>query len=297
MAEFVLASTHEVYYSNRELVPIADIVESLQALERIIKLCPRALEGATNVQIKRVEVFVDSLQSGSLLEKVVVKLVFGSEEALDAFLDKTREKVRQPGMPRNVLIGAVVASVIGYGAWLAATSQRSGGATITANNNVIVNIGAGQSGMSPDDFRAIIEAAIPDKKELATQAVRFFKPARADLKASVTLDKDDALSFPPAVIAETPIKVDFDKQADVKHLRDVDLQIRATNLDSLKQGWAGLIPGLIDRRVRLQLDPNVKPTDVAGRFQVRADVSVIYKLDRSGNQMIPDYILLREVIK
>lgn len=297
MADFVFSSSHEIYYSNRELVPISDIVESLLALERIVKMCPRILEGATSVEIDHVEVYIDTLETGSLLEKFVVKLFFKSEEELDAFLDKIREKVSQPGMPRNVLIGAVLASLIGYGAFLAATSQKSAGTTINANNNVIINLGAGQVDLTPEAFHAIVVAAVSDKKELATQSVKLFKPAKADLQASITLDGNDALSFPPAVIAETPTKVDFKKQEKVRDLPDVDLQIRATNLDSLKQGWAALIPGMIDKRIRLQLDPSVKPTDVAGHFQVRANVSVVYKMDNTGSNMVPDYILLREVIK
>lgn len=298
MADFVFSSSHEVYYSNRELVPIADIIESLQALERIVKMCPGVLEGVTSVPIKRIEVYVEELQSGSLLEKVVVRLFFRSEEELDAFIDKTRDKILQPGMPRNVLIGAVLASLIGYGAVLVANSQKAAGSTtITANNNVIINLGAGQVDLTPEVFRAIVESSVTDKKDLAAQSVKFFKPARADSQAAITLDKNDALAFSPAVISATPNKAEFEKQSQVKDLRDVDLHIRATNLDSLKQGWAGLIPGLIDRRVRLQLDPSVNPTDVAGRFQVRADVSIVYKMDKSGKKMEPDYILLREVIK
>lgn len=298
MTSYVFTSTHEIFYSNRDPVPIAEIVESLLALERIVKASPRVLEGITRVPIERVEVYVEELATGSLLERIAVKLFFKDEADLDAFLARVRDRIRKPGMERNLLIGAVIFALAGYGAWLAANSQKVPNApAIMANNNVIINLGAGEVDLTPEAFRAIVEAAVTDKKDLAKSAVRFFKPARSDSEAGIRLDDNEALTFPSPVIAATPVQLEFDKQERVEHFKDVDLHIRATNLDSMKKGWAALMPGYIDRRVRLELDPSVKPTDVAGRFQLRADVSVIYKLDKTAKKQVADYILLREVIK
>ncbi|WP_049780147.1 hypothetical protein [Aromatoleum aromaticum] len=81
-----------------------------------------------------------------------------------------------------------------------------------------------------------------------------------------------------------------------ERLLDVDLQIRATNLDHPTRGWAALIPGRVDRRVRMELDDGVSPRDVAGRFQVRADVTVHYKRPPSGKKYVPAIIQVHRVI-
>jgi len=295
---YVLTSAHEIRWSTREPVPIGEIAETLLALERIVRMCPKALEGLTNVDIRDIQIYVESIESGSLLDKIIIKLIFKDEKTLDEFLDKIGEKIRQPGMTRAILIGAVLAAIVGYGAWLAAkVSDPRGATTISGNNTTIINLGAGMVDMTPDAFKAIVETAITDQKSLAKETVKLFKPARADGQASIVIDGNAATSFSPAVIAATPRIVDVGKQEKVEHLRDVDLEIRAMDLDSNNRGWAAIIPGRVDRRVRLKLDPGVKPTDVADKFSVRADVSVYYKLDKSGRKMIPDYILLREVIK
>lgn len=296
-AELVFSSTHEFYFSTHEPVPIAEVAESLLALERIVRFVPRALGDLTRVDIEDVGIFVDSIESGSLWQKIIIKIGFGSEEALDAFLDRIGEKVRKPGMPRNVLIGAVIATLVGYGAWLAAkVGNPAGQTTITANNNTIINLGAGQVDVTPEAFRAIVEAAVTDKKELAQSTVRMFQAARSDREASIVIDGNNEMTFSPDVIAATPKKVSIDKQEKIEDLRDVDLQIRATDLDSITRGWAAVIPGKIDRRVRLKLDPGIRPSTIADKFSVRADVSVFYRIDKEGKKFIPEYILLREVI-
>ena len=49
----------------------------------------------------------------------------------------------------------------------------SGQTTITANNNTIINFGAGQVEMTPEMFKTVVETAIKNKKELAENTVRF----------------------------------------------------------------------------------------------------------------------------
>ncbi len=298
MTQFVLTSVHEFYYSNKKFVPIPDIIESLLSIEKLIQLSPSVLEHATNIPIHKIEVYVDEVSAGSLLEKIAVRLFFKSEEDMEAYLDKIREKVQTPGMAKNLFLTTVIATIIGYGLYWAASSKGDVGATtINANNNVIINLGAGQVDLTPEAFKAIVETAVTDKKAAATNAVGFLKPARGDLQATIKLDQNEALEFKRDVINAAPLVVEFPKQEQFEDIHDVDLQIRATNLDSLKQGWAAIIPDKVDRRVRLVLDPSVKPSEIAGRFQVRADVTLFKKLDKTGSNFVPDYIYLRNLIK
>lgn len=295
---YVFTSTHEFKWETKHPVPIGEIADSLLALERVVSLCPKVLEGLTSVDIAGIEVYVEKIESGSLIEDVIVRLIFKDKESFDAFIDKVGETVRKPGMPRNLLIGAVITALVSYGAWLAAkVSNPPGQTTITANNNVIINIGAGEVSMTPEEFKTIVEAAVGNKKDLAKNAVRLFNPARADGQAGIVIDGNNDLSFSPEVIASTPRTVEVDKQKSAEFLRDVDLQIRAMDRDSGTRGWACLIPGKIDRRIRLKLDEGIRPADIAGKFSVRADVYVYYRLDKSTKKMIPDHVKLQDLIE
>lgn len=298
-SEFVyfFTTTHELKWTTKEPVPVAEIANSLLALERIVKLAPKALEGITQVEIAGVEVYVQKIESGSLIDEILVKLLFKDKENMDAFLAKIHEDTKKPGMTRNIVIGTVITAIIGYGAYLAATAgNKAGTTTITATNNTIINIGAGEVSMTPDAFKAIVETAVNNKKELAKNTTKLFNPARADGQASIIVDGNNDLSFSPSVIAATPRLKDFDKQEKMERLVDVDLQIRALDRDSGKHGWACVIPGVIEKRVKLKLDDTVRPADIVGKFSVRANVYVYYKLDRAGKKMVPDYVKLFELV-
>jgi len=297
--QFVFETTHRIYFSTAHAVPIGEIAKSLIALEKIVTSSEGAFEGITAVDIDKIEVLISRLESGSVLQDIAIKFFFKDQAGLDAFVAKVRSKTLENGVAgKSLVVGAVLASVIGAGAYFAASRSNSGQTTITANNNVIINIGAGEVGMTPEAFKAIVETAVKDKKALAENTVNFFRPARADRDASITFDDNDSVRFSPEVISATPLAVKVEKPDHFKDYSDVDLQIRATDLDHHKSGWAGVIPGMIDRRIPLKLAPNLKLTDL-NRSEVRADVTVFYKRKSrgSGSELLPDYILVRNVIK
>lgn len=295
--DYVLESTHNFFFNCKGAIPAREIASSLLALERIIKTSQRAIEGVTDVEIDGIEVFVNKIETGSLIEDVVVKVFFRDKESFDKFLEKTGDAIRKPGMPRNILIGATIATVIGTGAYFAAKiGNPSGQTTINANNNVIINLGAGQVDLTPETFKAIVETAVSDKKALAKDTVQFFGPARADSHSEIVIDGNQHTKFDAQFIAATPQVVKIDKQEKVEQLVDVDLQIRAMDLDSGAKGWAAVIPGKVDRRVRLKLGEGIKPEAVAKKLSMRADVAIYYKLDKDGSKLKPDYILLTEIL-
>ena len=290
MTDFVYTATHRLYYDTKQPVPIADIIEGLQGLERILAELPKVLGGVTKVPIKRSEIFVEKIESGSLIEDVVVKLFFKDQEGLNKFLDRIHEKP----MVKNLLIGAVITGVALYGVTLAANALKAPAPNIQANNNTIINIGAAEAKMTPEQLAAIIEAAVSDKKELAKSAVKLLKPARNDPEASIRLDDSDVLVVTPSAIRETPKKVEIDKQRKLEELHGVEVQIRATDLDSKKSGWAGVIDGKTNR-VKIELDPVVNEADIYGRKSIVADVTLVYKLGRDGAEMVPDMIFVRKI--
>lgn len=301
MSQFVFETTHRLYYSTEHAVPVGDIAKALIALEKIILSSEKAFEGVTAVDIDKIEVLISKLESGSLIEDIVIKFVFKDQDGLDAFIAKVRSKTLENGMTgKSLVVGVVLATIVGTGAYYAASQGNSGGnqTTITANNNVIINIGAGEVGMTPEAFKAVVETAIKDKKALAENSVQLFKPARADKNASLTFDDNDYVRFSPEVIAATPTVVKMEKPDFTKDYSNLPVKIRATDLDHHKTGWAGTLPGLIDERILFKLAENVRPADL-NHSQVHADVTVFFKRKSrgSGSEMVPDYVLIRNVVK
>ncbi|MTD32520.1 hypothetical protein [Paludibacterium denitrificans] len=201
----------------------------------------------TSVPIEHMDIYVEEIQTGSLTEDIILKIFFKDQEEVDAFLTRIRETLGRKKVTRNILIGSLVPAIVGYGLYKAAVAMQSPEAAkaININNNVIINIGADQASLKPEQLTAIVESAISDKKGLAKDAVAFVKPAKSDSTASITMENQDVLSIPSDIVQKAPSTLKIEDVPTERSYPDVDLNIRATNLDSKEQGWAGLIPVLL----------------------------------------------------
>ncbi|MDZ4207552.1 hypothetical protein [Rhodoferax sp.] len=108
---YSLEVTHRIVYNTRKAVPLGEMIISLQGLQGILKSFPAALAGATGIQVDGCEFLIQNIESGSLIEDVVIKILFKDKARMDAFLDKAGEN----GMVRTAVIGALVGGLVIYG--------------------------------------------------------------------------------------------------------------------------------------------------------------------------------------
>lgn len=244
--------------------------------------------------------YVKEISSGSLWEDVIVKLFFEDQAKLDAFLAKIRAHMGDHPVTRNVLLGSIVAMIVGYGIYSAGKAMGAGAEAmraISVNNNTIINIGAAEAGMKPEALEKIVIAAITDKKANAKDAVELVKPAKRDDEAGITFNGNDSLVIPVNVVRATPSNLTMDALPSEQSYPDVDLHIRATNLDSHKSGWAGLIPGLVNRRVKLALADGLDAKRIVGKFSLRADVVVSFRPAGQKHEMTAYRITVQRLIE
>lgn len=297
-----LTTSHRIFYSNENPIPVTEIAESLLALERVIKASPEVLERLfPGVKIDKVEVFIKKIESGSLLEDFIVKFFFGDQVAFDDFIKKLRkktgmEKLQEDNKTLSVIILALILLGGAYGLSKIPSDPKNQ-TTIEANNNVIINLGAGMIEMSPDDFRAIIETSVKSKKNLAQDAIKVIMPAKKDQRASITFDDDPQTSLTAETIRAFPRYVPSDATDEIiRDYKNISVIIRATDLDSLKKGWAAVVPEVSDKRVPLQLDPNIDPNYLSSNPSVFGDVTVIFKTNGDSVE-IPRKYFLRTITK
>jgi len=296
LAQFSYTAEHEFYYSTKEPVPISDVIEALQGLEKMLRGLPRAIEKATEVNVADSQVFIERVESGSLKEKILIKLFFNSEQEFDEFLEKTKKKLDGKPMLKGTLIAVLIAGFMGAGIIYASKALQTPAPNITANNNVIMNFGAGEIGMSPEGFRSLIEASVGDKKEFAKAAVKFVKPARADPTSSIVLDGMPAAAITPEAVAEMPEVISIEPIQDVVEYKKATLLIRAGDMDQASSGWAGAIQGETER-LPIELDPALSPVQLFGRTsrEVVADMALVRKQDGRSGKMVPRSIFVRQI--
>lgn len=296
-----LTTTHKIYYSNKRHIPLAEIAESLIALEGIIRQSPNVLEKLfPGTKIQGVEIYLSELRSGSLYEDVVIKLIFGSQKKFDEFIANIREKSGLDNLKSNnkLLSVILVAMVLTGGAYYLGKSKNSeapNNNVIENNINIVINNGADMVQMDADDFRSIIEDGVIDKDKLAKDSIKFIKPAKRDEGSDITFDEDPDISVNKDSVQAIPrFLTEPEAEEAIEDFDRTEIIIRATDLDSFRRGWAAIVPSISNKRVKLQLDPHINSEDLMQHPTLLGSVTVIFKYDDNGNK-IPSLYFLREI--
>jgi hypothetical protein len=292
----------QIYYSNKELVPLKEIADSLLALEYIIKQSPKILEEIfPGTKISNVDVFINELKSDSIWEDLVVKFIFGDQKKLDVFITEARDKLGIEEMLDNPDIFSVIilALILSGGAYyLGKKLNAKDKATIQANNNVIIQIGAGLVDLSAENLQTIINNAVEekDKDKLAKAAMQLVKPAKLDPEATITFNNNPELRMSNDSVRAMPsISTITEDNNIIEDFNSIELEIRATDLDSFKTGWAVVIPSIYAKRVKLQIDPAIDRDSLDNIRSLKADISVIFEYDKDLNKT-PKLVFLRKII-
>lgn len=289
-AELQLDFRENFYYSTKKPVTVKEIIESLQGLEFVVKQTRGTLQKLTDCKIDGVQLYVDELKSGSLIEDVIVRVFFGSEEEKNKFCEKIHEKIGD-GKMRNTIITAVLVGIIGYGIYLA-IKPSDPNYVINANNNVIINIGDSQK-ITNEKLTEIIRDSITNQKSLAQNTIKVLSPARTDESSSIQIG--DMATIPASTIMKTPTELNLQPLTDVVDYNDVPVIIRAMDLDKSNKGWGGIIVDKVDQRTKITFDPNIDINILAGRSSFMADVTVIKTLTNKDNEYKPTEIFIRSI--
>jgi Mor family transcriptional regulator len=293
----------QLYYSNKDLVPIKDVAESLLALESIIRQSPEVLEALfPGTTINSVQVYINELKSDSIWEDVVIKFIFGSQEKFDEMISGLRDKAGMENIMKNpqLLSSIILVMILTGGAYYLGkdtSAQPEQKAIIEANNNTIINIGAGMLKIEAEEFKAIIEGAIKDKNKLAKNAAKIVAPAKKDSSASITFNDNTELRIEPNTVKAMPLHIQEPEEEEfIDDYEALEIEVRATDLDSTKRGWAAVAPQLSKKRIRLQLDPTINPELLAEERNITGKATVIFGHDKEYNK-VPKLIFLREIIE
>jgi len=289
--QIAVETTYAVNYTTKDPVPIAEIITSLRSLEAIIKRSGPFVEARyAGIEILDIQVYVTAMEAGSLKEWFLVRLLCGSAENAEE-LEALVERMMKDSKPLNALISAAIGGLIVFG-----LTKCSPDAPHTTEffNNTIINIGA-EMELDVGDVQLLLDG-VRDKKRLARDAVEFVRPAKGDPSATIENDALPALAIPPEVIAETPLHYEPPEQREQTVIyTNVPVLIYASDRDKRETVWAGMVPGVIDRRIRFILDDSVDPAQLHGRTRVHANIVVVKRFSQSSNAFEPKKVVLTAV--
>lgn len=280
---FQIETRYKITYHTEDPVPIPEVIDSLQSLDKILRRTPRFLEAALpGIRIIKTDVLIDKLESGSLKDSFIIRYLFeGDEKNIEKF-----QEVVDKLMANGSMVGKIVAFAVGgmvmYGV-MKALPSGSTAPNINAYNNTIINVG-GEVGLESETFKSLLDAT-SDKKSLARESVKALAPAKQDPKANITFEGYPQLTIPAQAVAEAPAQYEPIKPTEQElTYENVQILIRAFDADNREKGWAGIVPGVTDKRIKFRLEDTVNPEELVGKATTHADIRVYQVYSKSKKE-------------
>lgn len=281
MAEDILSFTieEEIKYNTKDGIRIRDLIKSLESLEELTKQTKGALSDLLGVKIKSIDLKVSEVREGSMIEKVHAEVKYYNENRDD--VDKQITKFVKKNKMKVGVFGAVLAGIVAFGVWHYVTSDPTQNINVNVSgsyNNVIVS-SAGAVGVPSDEFKTMIENSPTNKKSLAKNAIGFINPAKkGDNSVSISFSGNN-VTLPADLVEQTPDEYITQAEEKSVELKDVTLNIRASDRDSYDKGWYGFIDGLFSKRVRIDIATTIDLNVLSKQEAVKADV-VLYSTQK-----------------
>lgn len=293
---FSIQLSDVITFNTTEPIRVSDIVRSLQALEKIVHQSDKTFSALTNSEIESVELLIDRIESGSIIEKIILKLTFKTEENFERFLENTHDWLKgqcreQP--VRTSIVGLAIGGMIAYGFYHLGGQSASDKVTVSGNYNTVIVNGAGQLGISEEQFKHALEVNKSQQKTLTKNAVEFAQVAKTENGAiAIEIGADGkGITLPESVVEAIPTKAPK-AEIEVKYqeMPKAVLNIRTLDRDNYN-GWTAYIEGFFTKRVRLEI-PNTADLNVLSKQEsVIADVVLHYKPKNDG--IDPQWIELK----
>jgi len=291
-----------VEYSTPGNVPIEEVIDSLIAIREFLEETEHHLPVLVpGLSIDDLNVKVRSITHESpLRELFLVTLIASFQDDLNTSVPEAIEYLLNRDIPDkfNTLVTIITMTLIFYGVGYVkdvVAGITTDSAAKRQLNGLIAEISE-RTGTSEEKVRLLLDKRYKSgnrMKELASAAVKFFKPSKNQANAPIEIAGRHLSS---ELIAEVPAEYAYKEaeKSDIsRSFSDVDLEIYAQDREKGKSGWAARPQGIGDKRLKMKLLDGVTPDQLWNRDQVTGDIVVKYT--RAGIDLIPTEIHLLRV--
>lgn len=278
---------YKIYYTNKNFIPIDEIISSLKSLESNIHYTSKFIEKAyPDFKVMNSEIFIENLQSGSLNLKLIIRksLQAAAQNSKKiSSIAPTKETVK------DIVKQATIALIIEGTKLAVATPPTPSITNNTTINNTIINVQSMH--INEDDYQSVL-AKIP-KKTLAENAINITKPAKLEDEAKIKFNHQEKneVVFDRKILDPIPSNyVPPEQEERETFYQDIKLSIYALDKDKRETGWYGSIHTINHKRVALKLNDSVKPEQLHGRVEITASILLHERFNQTKNKYEISYI-------
>lgn len=291
---------HRIKYTAKN-VTLDDLLDSLAAQKALVSAALEILEQLDpNFITDEAVIRVQSIQASSLLFDLLVEIYAQYQDNIEQRVVGAIESLFGVDVPEQLeplITLLTIAAVYWVARFIYDTVRKKDleppkvESHITGEHNAIVNIIADRLELTPEVIERALEKALPEKKvrRLFGPVQKFFRPAKNNPGSEIEYPAlADEFKTSDESVEEFPSDAQIASIVDVsmKPLENVQLEIRATDMDRKETGWAAKIVGNPKYKKRLPMDlyPTINSADLANERRVRADVIVEVKLSEDGTE-------------
>lgn len=292
---------HHVEYLTQSDVPISVVAKSLLANERFIheglQLFGDIFE---DLEISSVSVRVSELNNASRLKEILAGVLFLTyQKDLDKEIPEIIEKLTGLEVPTNMdtLVTVLVMITAVYVISKAVDRLFPGKEAKELKEEYLIKLGelAILTNIAEDDIHQYVEKRYKDKtsKTLVQKASDLFQPTKLEPDVGIFLPNGKDISA--NAMSEIPSEIDYEmlERRKTFELTDTLVDIHRADRDYNKQGWVAVVEVVSDKRVKMELSPELSPASLYGETKLRGDITVVEELADTGEYGVKMYFLTK----
>jgi hypothetical protein len=285
-----IETEHFFHYDTKNPVTASALADSLLGIEGVMERTKKVLNKLFDARIKDTEVLITSIDIGSYKENFVVRMLFGEGRAAERNIEKLRRKLGLQKMDLKKAIGIIFVCAMLYVAWTFLPKEQAP-ATIHIENS-FNNLGK-ELALSKEEVISLFQTTIKNPEELKKNVSQIVHPSGAPHGGTVMIDHMKELAVTPDVVSVIPpdYKRHTPEDPPFQDFDNVQIVIRAIDLDRPATGWAAIIASISEKRLPVILAEDINPATIPAGRSVEADVTVVYKVDQHGNKTPAKYEL------
>jgi hypothetical protein len=285
---------HDVRYEVPSETPLADIAYSILATEAVVRdIVPLLEECMPGVKVETIDLRLREIsQHSPLRELFLVTLIVTFQEQLAKEVPVAVEKLFGRSLPdefdATVTVLTLVIAFYSLDFLYRKVIDPSGSRKIKAQLDGLVRDLADQLRVGEEVIRSALKKRYTPNhlQRLAGLALKWLNPAKRGGAYRVVVG---GRVIDAEVIAEIPSRTDLQLAAPdeiSQEIPGVEIELHAQDMDAQKRGWAGVIKGVSEKRLKMELYPTIRPEDIYLRDRIKGDV-LLQSRKKDGGQYAP----------
>ncbi|MGA6105620.1 hypothetical protein [Pseudomonas solani] len=292
------------FFEADDPVPIDEIVSSLLGLQKLAAKVPTLVGVLCNADgdVDLEGLKVSKIQSGSLLEVLVLTLLFSSvadkEKCIKWLNETAMGKYAKFGLGGLLVLLLASEAVSMYDTFASKVDNQKETPSIQANHNVIINIGTQATGVDEEALKSAVDTALTgDRKKVVRAALDFIRPASGEGRGGLHVgDHASGVQFSHEAAKDAPPTPDFRARDTEVAFVETQLEIRALDRDQSDRGWKGTLPRATgEKRLPIEFSEGLDISKAIKNESVKADVTVVMATDFNRGVLVPKKITVTKI--